>query len=201
MKIAEGNDSASMFTDEEPPGCGSTSDTPCPTMAVAASMSDAARSATSSLLPILGLRGSELTHPAAGSDSRIVISQEPMAHGLSDAATDGSSETAPVNRCGLLTVTRAPRCVGSNPQTRAFRRKFYPEVADRDWNDWRWQSRHRIRRLDQFEQFLSLSPDERSALISGGTMLPVGVTPYYLSLSKVIWISLGVARRRFLTRP
>jgi lysine 2,3-aminomutase len=29
---------------------------------------------------------------------------------------------------------------------------------------------------------LTLSPDEREALIQGGTMLPIGVTPYYMSL-------------------
>lgn len=71
---------------------------------------------------------------------------------------------------------------GSNPRTRAFRRQFYPEVVDRDWNDWRWQSRHRIRRLDQFEKMLELTEQERGALEQGGTMLPVGVTPYYMSL-------------------
>jgi lysine 2,3-aminomutase len=69
-----------------------------------------------------------------------------------------------------------------NPKTRAFRRKFFADVSDKDWNDWRWQSRHRIRNLEQMERMLELSTDEREALIQGGTMLPVGVTPYYMSL-------------------
>src|SRR5262245_54724593 len=61
-----------------------------------------------------------------------------------------------------------------NLRTRAFRRKFYPDVKDSDWNDWRWQSRHRVRKLDQLERMLVLSDDEREALAKGESMLPVG---------------------------
>ena len=53
----------------------------------------------------------------------------------------------------------------------------FPDVPDKDWNDWRWQSRHRIRTLDQIEQMLVLSDDEREALVQGESMLPVGITP------------------------
>ncbi len=67
-------------------------------------------------------------------------------------------------------------------RSRAFRRRFFPEATDRQWNDWRWQSQHRVRKLEQFERMLTLSDDEREALHRGGTMLPVGVTPYYMSL-------------------
>ncbi|MBW3542982.1 MAG: KamA family radical SAM protein [Planctomycetes bacterium] len=70
----------------------------------------------------------------------------------------------------------------ANPRTDFFRERFFPEAGDDDWNDWRWQSRHRIRTLAQFEQFVRLSESEREALVGGGTMLPVGVTPYYMSL-------------------
>jgi lysine 2,3-aminomutase len=74
------------------------------------------------------------------------------------------------------------RSTTGNPRTRLFRRRYFPDVTNRDWNDWRWQSRHRIRTLDQFEKMLQLSSDERQALVQGGTMLPVGITPYYMSL-------------------
>ena len=70
----------------------------------------------------------------------------------------------------------------ANTRTRAFRRAFYQDVSDKDWNDWRWQSRHRIRKLDQIERMLVLSDDEREALVKGESMLPVGITPYYMSL-------------------
>ncbi|MCA9263404.1 MAG: KamA family radical SAM protein [Planctomycetales bacterium] len=67
-------------------------------------------------------------------------------------------------------------------RTPSFRHRFFPDVTDDQWNDWRWHSRHRIRTLSQFEQFLTLSSSEREALTQGGTLLPVGVTPYYMSL-------------------
>jgi lysine 2,3-aminomutase len=70
----------------------------------------------------------------------------------------------------------------TNARTRAFRRRHFPEVSNRDWNDWRWQTRHRIRTLAQLEKMLRLSAEEREALVQGGTMLPVGISPYYMSL-------------------
>jgi lysine 2,3-aminomutase len=74
---------------------------------------------------------------------------------------------------------RIPR---STFQTRAFRKAFYPDVTDRDWNDWHWQARNRLRTLEQIEQVLVLSDEERSALSEKGAMLPVSITPYYMSL-------------------
>lgn len=67
-------------------------------------------------------------------------------------------------------------------RVRLFRRAFFPEASDREWNDWRWQLRHRIQDLETFERILHLSHDERLAIEQGGSMLPVGVTPYYMSL-------------------
>ena len=32
------------------------------------------------------------------------------------------------------------------------------------WNDWRWQMRHRLTRLDQFEKLLHLTDAERRGL-------------------------------------
>lgn len=78
-----------------------------------------------------------------------------------------------------ISPTRRPR---SGPRTRAFRRSFYPGIPDSQWNDWRWQLRQRIRRLDELERMLILSQDERAAIMEGGAMLPMGVTPYYMSL-------------------
>lgn len=63
-----------------------------------------------------------------------------------------------------------------------FRRAYFPNVSDKEWDDWRWQSRNRVRTLAQIERILILSDDERGALEQGGCMLPVGITPYYMSL-------------------
>lgn len=69
-----------------------------------------------------------------------------------------------------------------NLLTSKFRERFYPDASDADWDDWRWQSRHRIKTLEQFERILELSPEERDCLADGGTLLPTAITPYYMSL-------------------
>lgn len=69
-----------------------------------------------------------------------------------------------------------------NPLTTQFRERFFADTSDEEWNDWRWQSRHRIKTLDQFEKMLELSLEERDVLSDGGTLLPTAVTPYYMSL-------------------
>ncbi len=77
---------------------------------------------------------------------------------------------------------KLPRIRSENPRTREFRQRFFPRISDREWNDWRWQSRNRIRTLEHFRRIVTLADEELSALQAGGTMLPVGVTPYYMSL-------------------
>ncbi|MFN9717142.1 MAG: KamA family radical SAM protein [Planctomycetota bacterium] len=69
-----------------------------------------------------------------------------------------------------------------NEKARLFRDRFYPDVTNDQWDDWRWQSRHRIRTLEQFEKMLNLSQEEFEVLSDGGTLLPTAVTPYYMSL-------------------
>ena len=68
------------------------------------------------------------------------------------------------------------------PLTRAFRKRFYPEVEAAEWNDWRWQARKRIRTLAELERIFVLSDDERDAVVRHQGSLPLGITPYYASL-------------------
>jgi lysine 2,3-aminomutase len=67
-------------------------------------------------------------------------------------------------------------------RTRAFRERCFPEASDGEWNDWKWQLRHRLRDLPTLERVFRLSQDERRTLIELGDRLPVGITPYYASL-------------------
>jgi lysine 2,3-aminomutase len=69
-----------------------------------------------------------------------------------------------------------------SPRSHAFRKQFFPEVSVRDWNDWRWQNRHRIRDLRELARIIEPSPDERDAIERHTGPLPVGITPYYASL-------------------
>lgn len=66
-----------------------------------------------------------------------------------------------------------------------FIEKHYPGLSIEDWNDWKWQFRNRIRRLDQLEKFIDLSDDERRSIVARSAGLPIAVTPYYLSLISV----------------
>lgn len=65
---------------------------------------------------------------------------------------------------------------------RAFRRRHYSDATAREWNDWRWQLRNRIRDLEGLERLFDLTDDERTAVRRRSAALPVGFTPYYASL-------------------
>ncbi len=67
-------------------------------------------------------------------------------------------------------------------RSRAFRRRFFPEVGTTEWNDWRWQLRNRIRDLGRLAAVFHLSADEHAAVAARGGSLPIGITPYYASL-------------------
>jgi lysine 2,3-aminomutase len=67
-------------------------------------------------------------------------------------------------------------------RARTFRRAFFPDATDTEWNDWRWQLRHSFRGLDALERILDLSDDERSAMQLNRNSLPNAITPYYASL-------------------
>ena len=55
------------------------------------------------------------------------------------------------------------------------------DATPEQWNDWRWQMRHALRTVQQFDRALTLTPDEREALAIPGR-LRVQVTPYLASL-------------------
>ena len=73
------------------------------------------------------------------------------------------------------------RAHGHLPTT-SFRRKFFPHATRKDWNDWRWQIQNRIHTPDQLQKILRLSAQERLALEMNSSSLPIGVTPYFMSL-------------------
>jgi lysine 2,3-aminomutase len=78
----------------------------------------------------------------------------------------------------------------------AFASLICPETARRDeicslfgesydperWNDWRWQMRHRLTRLDQFDKLLRLTEVERRGLLLASEKFSVAVTPHFATL-------------------
>jgi len=69
-----------------------------------------------------------------------------------------------------------------SPRSDAFRRRFYPQATARDWNDWRWQNRNRVRTLADLARMIRLTEDEIAAIQRHEGPLPIGITPYYASL-------------------
>jgi lysine 2,3-aminomutase len=70
----------------------------------------------------------------------------------------------------------------SSEKTLEFRRQFFKDVTESEWNNWHWQLRHRITSLSELERFLSLSEEEREAGFHRDAIFPVAITPYFLSL-------------------
>ena len=67
-------------------------------------------------------------------------------------------------------------------KTLLFRRQYYPQVTDEQWNDWKWQLKHAITDYRGLTRLVRLSPAESLCFQKASRKLPVSVTPYYMSL-------------------
>jgi lysine 2,3-aminomutase len=62
-------------------------------------------------------------------------------------------------------------------------RGFWREVSETDWNDWRWQLKHRIHTLEQLDRLMpGLTPAERAGATLANHKLALGITPYFFNL-------------------
>ncbi len=59
---------------------------------------------------------------------------------------------------------------------------LWGHVAAEEWNDWRWQLRHRITSLEALETLMPLTPEERDGVTLAGTKLALAITPYFFNL-------------------
>jgi lysine 2,3-aminomutase len=59
---------------------------------------------------------------------------------------------------------------------------FGESYSPERWADWRWQMRHRLTRLDQFEKLLRLTEAERRGLTMASEKFSVAVTPQFAAL-------------------
>jgi len=67
-------------------------------------------------------------------------------------------------------------------KTAANRHRFFRDIPDSIWSDWRWQFRNRITTVDELTKFIPLSTEERDQLRLVTRKYPLSITPYYLSL-------------------
>ena len=62
-------------------------------------------------------------------------------------------------------------------------RGFWPDVPEADWNDWRWQLKHRLTTVEQLQKFLpTLTPEELAGAKLANHKLALGITPYFFNL-------------------
>ena len=62
-------------------------------------------------------------------------------------------------------------------------RGFWSDVSEADWNDWRWQLKHRINTPEQLNRLMpSLTPEEFAGAKLANHKLALGITPYFFNL-------------------
>jgi lysine 2,3-aminomutase len=124
------------------------------------------------------------------------------------AAVDGSSETAPTTTAPAATPTAIPPATpaaatapiaGAAPPATPLPadvrpslnvrsrfplgpRSIWRGIPDETWNDWHWQQRERVTKLDQLEKLLRLTDEERQAVLATDAEFHMGITPYYAAL-------------------
>ncbi|MBP1707075.1 MAG: lysine 2,3-aminomutase [Chloroflexi bacterium] len=60
--------------------------------------------------------------------------------------------------------------------------RYFSNVPEKDWNDWKWQFRHRITSVEELTRYIPLSSKEQAEIKLVISRYPFAVTPYYLSL-------------------
>src|SRR6516164_10769948 len=62
-------------------------------------------------------------------------------------------------------------------------RGFWHDVSDADWNNWRWQLKHRITTPEQLQRLMpTLTPEELAGAKLANHKLALAITPYFFNL-------------------
>lgn len=59
---------------------------------------------------------------------------------------------------------------------------LWRNVTKEQWNDWKWQIANRITTLDELEQVINLTEDEKKGVMTSLKKLRMAITPYYATL-------------------
>jgi len=91
-----------------------------------------------------------------------------------------------------MQAEKSSRDGGEPPSARSLKvlKKFssagrgcWASVPDADWNDWRWQLKHRITTVGQLQKLLpTLTPEEFAGAKLANHKLALGITPYFFNL-------------------
>ncbi|MGJ3242132.1 MAG: KamA family radical SAM protein [Opitutales bacterium] len=58
----------------------------------------------------------------------------------------------------------------------------WADTPEKDWKRWRWQLQHRITTVEQLEQHLDLTPEEKAGCLFANRKLALAITPYFFNL-------------------
>src|SRR5438270_7063588 len=87
--------------------------------------------------------------------------------------TNSASNEEPPS-CGLFTSLKQFHSAG---------RGFWGDVSESDWNDWRWQLKHRITSVEQLQRLMpTLTPEEHAGAVLANHKLALAITPYFFNL-------------------
>ncbi|AOR23389.1 lysine 2,3-aminomutase [Clostridium taeniosporum] len=59
---------------------------------------------------------------------------------------------------------------------------LWKNVTEDQWNDWKWQISNRITTIDELEQVVNLTPEEKDGIKASLKKLKMAITPYYATL-------------------
>ena len=59
---------------------------------------------------------------------------------------------------------------------------LWQHVPAAQWQDWTWQLKNRLTSIEQLEQYMTLTPDERAGCLFAKQKLALAITPYFFNL-------------------
>lgn len=69
-----------------------------------------------------------------------------------------------------------------NKEGQARRQDLFADVPDEKWNDWHWQVRNRITKIDELRKYLQLDDEAVEGVEKALEHFRMAITPYYLTL-------------------
>ena len=71
---------------------------------------------------------------------------------------------------------------------------LFADVPDNEWNDWKWQLRNRITKVESLKKYVKLTEKEEEGVKRCLENLRMAITPYYLSLIDLVRASYSTSR-------
>ncbi|MBL4575661.1 MAG: KamA family radical SAM protein [Opitutaceae bacterium] len=59
---------------------------------------------------------------------------------------------------------------------------LWEHIPVETWNDWGWQLKNRLTKVEQLEQFMTLTPEEKQGCYFANSKLALAITPYFFNL-------------------